>query len=164
MASQITSVSIVFSPVCPGADQRKHKCPVSSAFVRGIHRWPMDSPHKGPLTRKISPFHDVIMNTVFSRGTTSDRNPPVGKGYRWPVTRRQNSPENISISWSLLVWSYSTAPGNGSKLSRIQNHFLYNFAPTRQSQGPRVNDHGIQAQFYVYIHMYSYTDRLNMIT
>ena len=31
------------------------------AFVRGIHRWPVDSPHKGPITRKTLPFDDVIM-------------------------------------------------------------------------------------------------------
>ena len=33
----------------------------SLAFVRGIHRWPVDSPHKGTTTRKMFPFDDVIM-------------------------------------------------------------------------------------------------------
>ena len=61
MASQITGVSIVLSTVCPGADQRRHQSSASLDFVRGIHRWPMDSPHKGPVTRKMSPFDDVIM-------------------------------------------------------------------------------------------------------
>ena len=61
MASQITGVSNVWSNVCSGVDQRKHQSSASLAFVRGIHRWPMDSPHKGPVTRKIFPFHDVIM-------------------------------------------------------------------------------------------------------
>ena len=55
MASQITGVSIVSSTVCSGADQRKHQSFASLTFVRGIYRWPMDSPHKGPVTRKISP-------------------------------------------------------------------------------------------------------------
>ena len=32
----------------PGADQRKHQSSVSLVFVRGIHRWPVNSPHKGP--------------------------------------------------------------------------------------------------------------------
>ena len=32
------------------------------AFVRGIHWWPMNSPHKGPVTRKMLPFDDVIMH------------------------------------------------------------------------------------------------------
>ena len=30
--------------------------------MRGIHRWPVNSPHKGPVTRKMFPFDDVIMN------------------------------------------------------------------------------------------------------
>ena len=29
--------------------------------VRGIHRWPVYSPHKGPVTWKMFPFDDVIM-------------------------------------------------------------------------------------------------------
>ena len=61
MASQITSVSIVCSTVCSSADQRKHQSSASLAFVNGIHRWPFDSPHKGPLTRKMSPFHYVTV-------------------------------------------------------------------------------------------------------
>ena len=61
MASQITGVSIVYSTVCSGADQRKHQSSASLAFVRGIHRSPQNSPHKGPVTRKMFPFHDVIM-------------------------------------------------------------------------------------------------------
>ena len=59
MASQIIGVSIVCSTVCSGADQRKHQSSASLAFVRGIHRWPVDSPHKGPVTRKMFPFDDV---------------------------------------------------------------------------------------------------------
>ena len=61
MASQITGVPIVCSTVCSGADQRKHQCSASLAFVKGIHRSPVDSPHKGPVTRKMLPFDDVIM-------------------------------------------------------------------------------------------------------
>ena len=62
MASQITSVSIVCSTVvCSGEDQRKHQSSASLAFVRGIHRWPVNSPHKGPEMRKMLPFGDVIM-------------------------------------------------------------------------------------------------------
>ena len=33
----------------------------SLAFVRGIHRRPVNSPHKWPVTRKIFPFDDVFM-------------------------------------------------------------------------------------------------------
>ena len=62
MASQIIGISIVYSTVCLGADQRKHQSSASLAFVRGIHRWSVNSPHKGPNTRKMFPFDDVIMS------------------------------------------------------------------------------------------------------
>ena len=62
MASQITSLTIVYSTVYTGADQRKHQSPASLAFVRGIHRGPVNSPHKWPVTRKLFPFDDVIMH------------------------------------------------------------------------------------------------------
>ena len=61
MASQITSLMIVYATAHSGADQRKHQSTTSLAFVRGIHRWPVNSPHKRPVTRKIFPFDDVIM-------------------------------------------------------------------------------------------------------
>ena len=40
MASQITSLTIVYSTVFSGADQGKHQSSASLAFVRGIHRGP----------------------------------------------------------------------------------------------------------------------------
>ena len=52
MASQITSLTIVYSTAHSGADQRKHQSSASLAFVRGIPRWPVNSPHKWPVTRK----------------------------------------------------------------------------------------------------------------
>ena len=61
MASQITSLTIVYSTVYSGADQRKYQSSASLAFVWGIHRWLVNSPHKGPVTRKMFPFDDVIM-------------------------------------------------------------------------------------------------------
>ena len=61
IASQITSLTIVYSTVYSDADQRKHQSFASLAFVRGIHRGPVNSPHKWPVTRKSFPFDDVIM-------------------------------------------------------------------------------------------------------
>ena len=61
MVSQITDISIICSIVGSGADQRKHKSSAPLAFVRRIHRWPVNSPHKRPVTRKIFPYDDVIM-------------------------------------------------------------------------------------------------------
>ena len=61
IASQITSLAIVYSIVYSSAHQRKHQSSASLAFVWGIHRGPVNSPHKGPVTRKMFPFDDVIM-------------------------------------------------------------------------------------------------------
>ena len=65
-ASQITSLMIVYSTVDSDADRREHQSSASLAFVRGIHRGgihrgPVNSPHKWPVTRKMFPFDDVIM-------------------------------------------------------------------------------------------------------
>ena len=59
---QITSLTIVYSTVYSGADQRKHQSSASLAFVRGIHRWPLNSPLKWQVTGKLLPFDDVIIS------------------------------------------------------------------------------------------------------
>ena len=59
MASQITGFSVVCSTVCLGTIQRKHQISTSLAFVSD--RWSVDSPLKGPVTRKMVPIYDVIM-------------------------------------------------------------------------------------------------------
>ena len=46
------------------ADQRKHQSSASQAFVRGIHWWLVDSPHKGPVMQKMFPFDNIIMYIV----------------------------------------------------------------------------------------------------
>ena len=53
MASQITILTIVYSTMYSGADQRKHQSSASLAFVREIHKW--------PVTRKMFPFDDFII-------------------------------------------------------------------------------------------------------
>ena len=59
IASQTTRLTIVNSTVYSGADQRRHQSSASLAFARWIHRWPVNSPHKWPVTRKMFPFDDV---------------------------------------------------------------------------------------------------------
>ena len=61
MAFQITSLVIVYSTVYSSADKRKHQSYASLAFVRGIHRWPVNSPYNWSVMRKMFPFDDVIM-------------------------------------------------------------------------------------------------------
>ena len=58
MTSQINGNSILlnslFRPI-----KLKMKAPNYWCFVKGIHRAPKDSPHKGPLMRKAFPCQDV---------------------------------------------------------------------------------------------------------
>ena len=61
IASQITSLTIVDSTVYSDADQRKRQSSASLAFVLGIHRGTVNSPHKWPVAWKMFPFDDVIM-------------------------------------------------------------------------------------------------------
>ena len=82
IAAQITSLTIVYSTVYLGADQSKHQSSASLAFVCGIHRGPVNSPHKWPVTRKMFPFDDVIMIT-----------PPLLQGT-----------DNITTVWPMRVY------------------------------------------------------------
>ena len=55
MACQITSLTIVYLTMYSGAEQSS----ASLAFVRGIHRSPVNSQHKKPVTWIMFPFDDV---------------------------------------------------------------------------------------------------------
>ena len=65
IAFQIHSITIVSSTVYSDADQIKHQSSEPLAFVRGIHRWPVNSPHKWPVTQKMFPFDDVIIVKLY---------------------------------------------------------------------------------------------------
>ena len=105
IASQTTGVSIVDSTVCLGVDQRKHQSSASLAFVRGIHQWPLDSPQKGPVARKMLPFDDVTMHPRFSR--CQRLNAPPSKGL--PYIPRVHLSEG-SLVRSPLKWLWSEEP------------------------------------------------------
>ena len=70
LASEITSLTVVYSIVYSDVNQRKHQSSVSLAFVREIHRGPVNFPHKWPVTRKMFPFDDVIMASVATELST----------------------------------------------------------------------------------------------
>ena len=44
-----------------GPTSKKHQSPHYWPFLSVIHRWLVNSPHKGPVTLKKLPFNDVIM-------------------------------------------------------------------------------------------------------
>ena len=105
IASQITSLTIVFSTAYSDADQRKHQSSASLAFVRGIHRGPVNSSHKCPVTRKVFPFDDVIMTY---KGWSI---PPYPLPYRW-IGSRYSTPvidnvENVQTEITYFDGTYS---------------------------------------------------------
>ena len=100
IASQITSLTIVYWTVYSDADQRKHQSSASLAFVWGIHRGPVYSPHKWPVTRKMFPFDEVIMYKYEFK---------MWYGWAWI---------NLYVTFMLNTW-YSTTKSLGSYLSRV---------------------------------------------
>ena len=116
IASQIIDVSIVYSTVCSCAGQRKHQNSASLAFVRGIprwwdtglcvrriNRWQVDSPHKGPVTRKMFPFDDVFMNTAFSQYQWSNSG---GYAYSWPLHNHNKTWHNQTVCTLIFGTNY----------------------------------------------------------
>ena len=97
------------STVCSGIRQRQHQSSVLLAFVSGIHRWPADSPHKGPVTGEIFPWHGV---------SWEEKIPAV------MFQRLYDTSHHICSSLSIHkyifdlrnVWSYLT-------ISRLQKHY-----------------------------------------
>ena len=70
IASQITSLTIVYSTVYSGADQRKHQSSASLAFVRGIHRFPAERASNAENVsiwwrHHISDEHVAVMDVVY---------------------------------------------------------------------------------------------------
>ena len=61
--------------------KKKHQSSASLAFATAIHRGPMNSPHKGPVTRKMFPLDDVIME----------------KSFRWPNSGSDSCIDHYSI-------------------------------------------------------------------
>ena len=68
MASLITGVSFIYAVVWSGADDRNHQSSASLVCVQGIHQSPVNSPHKGPVTRKMFPFDNVIVILKYAHG------------------------------------------------------------------------------------------------
>ena len=70
MASQITSLTIVYSTVCSGADQRKTSKLRVTGLCEGNSSVTGEFPHKGPVTRKMFSFDDVIMESTLEQTTS----------------------------------------------------------------------------------------------
>ena len=62
MGAMASTSRLFTQPFIEGADQNYIKAPRYWPFLRGIHWWPVNSPHKGPVTRKC--FHLVTSSCV----------------------------------------------------------------------------------------------------
>ena len=91
MASKITSFKIVYSNVYLDADKRKHQSFTSLAFRGVVHRSPVNSLQKGPVTRKMFPFDDVIMQR------------PKGCEFKYRIWQHK-------FVWKIAVYKLSLCP------------------------------------------------------
>ena len=146
MTSQITSVTIVSSTVYLGADQRKHRSFASLAFVRGIHRWPVNSPHKWPVTRKMFPFDDVLMTRVAISIVPGVISIMISIPF-WILVcisclALQNLCQmimacaHLAVLWIFLCSHFQTCIHLHRK--NVLKHFISNF-PKQQSAGPKMH-------------------------
>ena len=102
--SQIASLTIVYSTVYSGADQRKHQSSASLAFVRGIHRGPVNSSHRWSVTRQMFQFHDVIM---IDSGNDSIGLLIITWTKQWPLSlliHMHNHPSTEPNRWQSMTW------------------------------------------------------------
>ena len=110
MESQFTGVSIVCTTVCSGADQEKYQSYASLAFVRRIHRWPANFPHKGPVTRKMFPFDDVIVCYFAGGGVSAFQSD--GKTFYSDLTRSNDNTPYVVLkrhpSFMPLWWCHTS--------------------------------------------------------
>ena len=105
LAFQITSLTVVYSIVYWGVNQRKHQSSASLAFVREIHRGPVNFPHKWPVTRKMFPFDDVIMKNGYHTHNIP-RNVPTF--WLWFVTGALCSTKLVPCMLGVcpVIWSF----------------------------------------------------------
>ena len=105
MASQITSLMIVYLNVYSGADQSKHQSSASLAFVWGIPRGLMSSPHKWPVTGKMFPFDDVIMKYTYNQHTWRVCDDEAGRGCKLLSAQFLGSQKKMVSKYTIIGFS-----------------------------------------------------------
>ena len=105
------------------AHMEKQQSSTSLAFVRGIHRWPVNSPHIGPETREMFPFDDVIMMFESFLGTgVAHRN---SSSLRSPLDSPHKGQWRGTLRFSLIyAWTNGWANNrDASDLRRRRLHY-----------------------------------------
>ena len=114
IGSQNTSLTIVYSTVYQGTDQSKHQSSASLAFVRGINRWTVNSPHKGQVTQNMFPFYDVTMKGIYFASRHLDQ---------WTFNRNHVSTQKACKHWSWRhVKSCFQSPDPFRQILWVGNH------------------------------------------
>ena len=141
MTSQIPSLTIVYSTVYSDADQEKHQSSASLAFVWGIQRWPVNSLHKKPVTRKMFPFHYVIMIFMFW---------VMWSAYHINSAYCTNSSYEIALRWifvdkptlvQVMAWCWQAS-----------SHYLNQFWPTSISPYGFTRSQWVEIQMNILFH------------
>ena len=97
-----------------------HQSSATQAFVRRIHRWPVNSPHKGPVTRKMFPFDDVSMNAPNLKTNIMSM-------YSWgqpTLNVVQLWQGNVRFIWSLLIYISPREAWDGTDKIRSQRGYI----------------------------------------
>ena len=142
VASQHTSLTIAYSTVYSGADQRKHQSSARLAFVRGIHRWPVNSLHNGTVTRKMSPFDDVIMKRLVA-GTSAE--------YGWPTPLLKPGLYFSRRLSTAVAYSFVARAGDHGRHRQLSFKCARAFKKYKQSpdRTTKWSIHGIQIQMQI---------------
>ena len=130
VASQMTSLTIVYSTVYSGADQRKQKKPCVTGLRVGNSPGSVNSPHKWPVTQKMFPFDDVIMYCLGQLGK-----------YHWfwcSSSSHRRSPVVIILTVSLAANFIHLSHFSVTEWWEI-HMFLYIFPPTRHRESSFVD-------------------------
>ena len=114
LASQITSLTVVYSIVYSDVNQRKHQSSASLAFVREIHRRPVNFPHKWPVTRKMFQFDDVIMKSPLG---------PFTQQLRHFSPRQRNATRKPGCRPRWETWCRGVVPGDRAKQAVWEEHY-----------------------------------------
>ena len=128
MASPITSLTIVYSTVYSGADQRKHQSSASLAFVPG----PVNSPHKRPVTWKI--FYFMASSWFSCSG--------------WCDLLTISTP----LLMKLLSGGYLLKSQHWFRCKRVSIHYLNQFWPTPMSPNGFTRPQGVEIQINIIFH------------
>ena len=125
IASQITGNPIVFPTVCPFVHQRTHQSSVSLAFARGIHRWQVDSPHKGQSRGKC--FYLMTSSCIYNQEINYTFMVSQLKSFEGFPSQRASYAENVSMScrchdqgsFAPKRWSMSSSQGSIDRFKHI---------------------------------------------